>query len=337
MIEYSKIKPEGVFVIAEAGVNHNGSLENAKKLVLAAKEAGADAVKFQTFKTENLVTVDAEKAKYQKETTDSGSQFEMLKKLELTYDEFIEVKDFCVEHNIKFLSTAFDLDSVDFLHSLGMDIWKIPSGEITNYPYLEKIAKYNQPIILSTGMANFQEIKEAKDLIRKYNDNEFVILHCTTAYPTVLEDVNLKVMETIKKEFGVNVGYSDHTKGIDVPIAATALGAVVIEKHFTLDKEMEGPDHRASLDPKELKQMVESIRNVQISLGNGLKEMSDVELQNKKVARKSLVAKTDIKKGDTFSEKNLTIKRPGTGISPMKWPEVLGNKAIKDYKKDELI
>lgn len=337
MIKYSKIKPEGVFVIAEAGVNHNGSLENAKKLVLAAKESGADAIKFQTFKTENLVTVDAEKAKYQKETTDSGSQFEMLKKLELSYDEFTEVKDFCVEQGIKFFSTAFDLDSVDFLYNLGMDIWKIPSGEITNYPYLEKIAKYNQPIILSTGMASFQEIKEAKDIIRKYNDNELVILHCTTAYPTALEDVNLKVMETIKEEFDVSVGYSDHTIGIDVPIASTARGAVVIEKHFTLDKEMEGPDHRASLDPKELKLMVESIRNVQIALGNGIKEMSAVELENKKVARKSLVAKTDIKKGDTFSKENLTVKRPGTGISPMKWPEILGTNANKDYKKDELI
>ena len=337
MIEYSKIKPEGVFVIAEAGVNHNGSLENAKKLVLAAKESGADAVKFQTFKTENLVTADAEKAKYQKETTDDGSQFEMLKKLELSYDEFIEVKEFCDEQDIKFISTAFDLDSVEFLHGLEMDLWKIPSGEITNYPYLEKIAKYNQPMILSTGMASFEEIKEAKDLIRKYNDNELVILHCTTAYPTELKDVNLKVMEEIKKEFNVSVGYSDHTIGIDVPIASTAIGATVIEKHFTLDKEMEGPDHRASLDPKELKAMVTSIRNVQISLGDGIKVMSEVELQNKKVARKSLVAKTEIKKGDIFTEDNLTIKRPGTGISPMKWPEVLGTKANKDYKKDELI
>lgn len=337
MNQYSKIKPEGVFVIAEAGVNHNGSLENAKKLVLAAKEAGADAVKFQTFKTENLVTVNAEKAKYQKETTDDGSQFEMLKKLELSYVEFIEVKDFCAEQGIKFISTAFDLDSVDFLHSLGMDLWKIPSGEITNYPYLEKIAKYNHPMILSTGMASFEEIREAKDLIRKYNDNELVILHCTTAYPTELEDVNLKVMEEIKKEFNVNVGYSDHTIGIDVPIASTAMGATVIEKHFTLDKEMEGPDHRASLNPEELKAMVTSIKNVQIALGDGIKEMSEVELQNKKVARKSLVAKTDIKEGEVFTEENLTIKRPGTGISPMKWPEVLGTKASKEYKKDELI
>ena len=337
MIKYSKIKPEGVFIIAEAGVNHNGSLENARKLVLAAKEAGADAVKFQTFKTENLVTVDAEKAKYQKETTDDGSQFEMLKKLELSYDEFIEVKEFCDEQGIKFISTAFDLDSVDFLYSLGMDLWKIPSGEITNYPYLEKIAKYNQPMILSTGMASFEEIREAKDLIRKYNDNELVILHCTTAYPTELEDVNLKVMEEIKKEFNVNIGYSDHTIGIDVPIASTAMGATVIEKHFTLDKEMEGPDHRASLDPEELKTMVKSIRNVQIALGDGIKEMSEVELQNKKVARKSLVAKTDIKEGDIFTEENLTIKRPGTGISPMKWLELLGTRANKDYKKDELI
>ena len=337
MNPYSKIKPEGVFIIAEAGVNHNGILENAKKLVLAAKEAGADAVKFQTFKTENLVTIDAKKAEYQEETTDEGSQFDMLKQLELSYEEFKELKHFCDDQGIMFLSTAFDLDSVEFLKELDMERWKIPSGEINNYPYLEKIAKYNQPMVLSTGMAEYNEIEDAINLVRKYNDNELVVLHCTTAYPTDLEDVNLKVMNSIKDKFNVMVGYSDHTIGIDVPIASTALGAVVIEKHFTLDKNMEGPDHRASLDPEELKRMVSSVRNVEIALGNGIKELSETEKQNKLVARKSLVAKTDIKKGEVFSEDNLTIKRPGTGVSPMKWNEVLGTQAKKDYKKDELI
>lgn len=337
MFKYTKIKPDGVFVIAEAGVNHNGDFENAKKLVLAAKEAGVDAVKFQTFKTENLVTIDAKKAEYQEKATEQGTQFDMLKKLELTYDEFRELKRFCDNENIKFLSTAFDLDSIEFLHSLGMDIWKIPSGEITNYPYIKKIAEYNEPIILSTGMADFDEIKVAKDLIKKYNDNELVILHCTTAYPTDFKDVNLKVMNKIKEEMGVNIGYSDHTIGIEVPIAATTLGATVIEKHFTLDKNMEGPDHSASLEPDELKEMVNSIRNIEIALGDGKKNISEIEKANKQDARKSIVAKTDIKKGEIFTENNLTIKRPGTGISPMNWNEIIGTEAKRDYKKDELI
>lgn len=337
MFKYTKIKPDGVFVIAEAGVNHNGDFENAKKLVLAAKEAGVDAVKFQTFKTENLVTIDAKKAEYQEKATEQGTQFDMLKKLELTYDEFRELKRFCDNENIKFLSTAFDLDSIEFLHSLGMDIWKIPSGEITNYPYIKKIAEFNEPIILSTGMADFDEIKAAKDLIREYNNNELVILHCTTAYPTDFKDVNLTVMNKIKEEMGVNIGYSDHTIGIEVPIAATTLGATVIEKHFTLDKNMEGPDHSASLEPDELKEMVNSIRNIEIALGDGKKNISEIEKANKQVARKSIVAKTDIKKGEIFTENNLTIKRPGTGISPMNWNEIIGTEAKRDYKKDELI
>lgn len=337
MNKYTNIKPNGVFVIAEAGVNHNGILENAKKLALTAKESGADAVKFQTFKTENLVTVNAKKAEYQEKTTEDATQYDMLKKLELSYEEFKELKEYCDKINIKFISTAFDLDSVEFLKSLGMDVWKIPSGEITNYPYLEKIAKYNEPIILSTGMADFKEIEEAKNLIRKYNNNELIILHCTTAYPTNIKDVNLNVMKTIEKEFDINVGYSDHTIGIEVAIAATALGAKVIEKHFTLDKDMEGPDHRASLNPNELKEMVMNIRNIEVALGDGIKKMSEIEKQNKLVARKSLVAKTDIKTGDVFTEENLTIKRPGNGISPMKWLEILGTKSEKEYKKDELI
>lgn len=337
MLEYTKIKPEGVFVIAEAGVNHNGSFKNAKKLVLAAKEAGADAVKFQTFKTENLVTVDAEKAEYQEENTEKGTQFDMLKKLELSYNQFKELKEYCDEIGIKFLSTAFDLESVDFLDQLGMDVWKIPSGEITNYPYLVKIAKLNKSIILSTGMADFNEIGEAYNLIREYNDKEIIILHCTTTYPTSFEDVNLKVMQKIADELGVKVGYSDHTLGISVPIASTALGAVVIEKHFTLDKEMEGPDHKASLNPEELKEMVKAIREIEIALGDGIKKISEVEAGNKIVARKSIIAKKDIKKGEIFSEDNLTIKRPGTGISPMKWNEIIGKEANKEYKKEENI
>lgn len=337
MLEYTKIKPEGVFVIAEAGVNHNGSFKNAKKLVLAAKEAGADAVKFQTFKTENLVTVDAEKAEYQEENTEKGTQFDMLKKLELSYQEFKDLKDYCDNVGIKFLSTTFDLESVDFLDQLGMDVWKIPSGEITNYPYLVKIAKLNRSIILSTGMADFDEIKEAYNLIREYNDKEIIILHCTTAYPTSFEDVNLKVMQKIADELDVKVGYSDHTLGISVPIASTALGAVVIEKHFTLDKEMEGPDHKASLNPEELKEMVKAIREIEIALGDGIKKISEVEAGNKIVARKSIIAKKDIKKGEIFSEDNLTIKRPGTGISPMKWNEIIGKAANKEYKKEENI
>lgn len=337
MNKYTLIKPDGVFIIAEAGVNHNGSFELAKKLVDKAKEAGADAVKFQTFKTENIVTRNAKKADYQEANSKGKTQFDMIKALELTFDEFKELKKYCDEVGIMFLSTGFDIDSVEFLHSLNIGLWKIPSGEITNLPLLIKIAKYNENIIMSTGMASMEEIKEAYDVLRKYNDKEIVIMHCTTEYPTPYEDVNLKFMNRIKEELNVKVGYSDHTKGIEVPVAATALGAMVIEKHFTLDNNMEGPDHKASLEPDQLKAMVSSIRHIEKALGDGNKEFSDAELSNKSVARKSIIANKNIKKGEIYTEENLGIKRPGTGISPMKWFDIIGKKANKDYVEDDLI
>ena len=329
-----------VFIIAEAGVNHNGSLEFAKKLVDAAVEAGADAVKFQTFKAENLVSKEAKKAEYQvKNTGNNESQYDMLKKLELGFDEFIELKRYCDEKGIMFLSTPFDFESIEFLDKLGLEIFKIPSGEITNYPYLREIAKLKKRVILSTGMANLCEIEQAVDVIEKYGTNRenIIILHANTEYPTPMEDVNLKAMLTIKEAFKVNVGYSDHTLGIEVPVAAVAMGAVVIEKHFTLDKNMEGPDHKASLEPDELKAMVKAIRNIETALGNGIKKPSKSESKNIEIARKVVVAKKDIKKGEKFSEDNLTVKRAGKGISPMRWEEIIGRSADKDYKKDEKI
>ncbi len=313
MNKYSNIKPDGVYIIAEAGVNHNGSLEMAKEMVVEAKKAGADVIKFQTFHNP------------------------LISHLELSYEEFRELKDFCDIEEIKFLSTAFDIDSANFLKSIGMDIWKMASGEITNYPLLVHIAKFNQPIILSTGMADYDEIDEAIKLIREYNDKELIVLHCTTAYPTPYEDVNLKVMIEIKKKFNVPIGYSDHTLGIEVPIAATALGAVVIEKHFTLDREMEGPDHKASIETDELKNMVDSIRIVESSLGDGILKLSKTEKKNKPMVRKSIFAKTDIKKGEVFTEKNIFTKRPGTGISSMEWPNIIGSVAKKEYKKGDFI
>lgn len=328
------------FIIAEAGVNHNGSLEIAKKLIDAAKECGADAVKFQTFKTEKVVSKKAEKAEYQKQTTDAGeSQFEMIKKLELDFNAHKELIKYCSEKHIQFLSSPFDKDSIDLLDELGLDTFKIPSGEIINLPYLRKIGKFNKKVILSTGMADLGEIEDALDiLIESGTDKENItILHCNTEYPTPFEDVNLKAMLTIKNAFNIKVGYSDHTKGIEVPIAAVALGAEVIEKHFTLDRNMEGPDHKASLEPAELKQMIDSIRNIEKALGNGIKKPSPSENKNKIVVRKSLIAKTYIKKGDIFTEKNVGIKRPGTGISPMRWDEVIGKIAPKNFDIDDLI
>jgi len=329
-----------VFIIAEAGVNHNGSLEFAKKLVDAAVEAGADAVKFQTFKAENLVSKEAKKAEYQvKNTGNNESQYDMLKKLELGFDEFIELKRYCDEKGIMFLSTPFDFESIEFLDKLGLEIFKIPSGEITNYPYLREIAKLKKRVILSTGMANLCEIEQAVDVIEKYGTNRenIIILHANTEYPTPMEDVNLKAMLTIKEAFKVNVGYSDHTLGIEVPVAAVAMGAVVIEKHFTLDKNMEGPDHKASLEPDELKAMVKAIRNIETALGNGIKKPSKSESKNIEIARKVIVAKKDIKKGEKFSEENLTVKRAGKGVSPMKWEEIIGKVANRNFKEDEKI
>ena len=325
-------------IIAEAGVNHNGDINNAYKLIDKAIETGADIIKFQTYKSEKLVSRNAQKADYQKKNTnDDDSQLEMLKKYELSYDDFRNLKKYCEEKGIRFLSTAFDLESVEFLHSLNMGIWKIPSGEITNLPYIIKIARYHEPVILSTGMSNISEIRDAVNILKENGADDITVLHCTTEYPAPFADVNLKAMLTIKERFGVKIGYSDHTEGIEVPIAAVALGASIIEKHFTLDRNLPGPDHKASLEPRELKQMVLSIRNIEKSLGNGSKTVSDSERKNINIARKSIVAKTDIKIGDIFSENNLTTKRPGNGISPMRWFDLLGKKSKKEYEEDSLI
>jgi N,N'-diacetyllegionaminate synthase len=328
------------FIIAEAGVNHNGSLEMGKKLIDVAVAAQADAVKFQTFKTENVVTRNAPKAEYQKESTSSeDSQFDMIKKLELSQSEFYNLYKYCQGKGIQFLSTPFDMESVDFLNGLGLQMIKIPSGEITNLPYLRKIGGLRKQVILSTGMADLGEVEDALDalVIAGTSLENIIVLHCNTEYPTPMADVNLLAMQTIAQSFGVRVGYSDHTNGIEVAIAAVALGAVVIEKHFTLDKSLPGPDHRASLDPDELKAMVRAIRNIEIALGKRVKKPSPSEIKNKPVARRSLVAARAIKRGDLFTEDNLTMKRPGTGISPMQWDEVIGRSATKDYKVDELI
>ncbi len=327
----------GVYIIAEAGVNHNGSYELACRLVDAAKTAGADCIKFQTFKTKNLVSDNAKKAEYQRKITGDGSQSDMLKKLELSYDEFLRLKKYCDKVGITFLSTPFDLDSIDFLDSIDMPFWKIPSGEITNYPYLVAIARTGKPVVMSTGMCNMKEIEDAISVLRDNGANDIKLLHCNTEYPTPYEDVNLKAMKTMKEAFKVEVGYSDHTNGIEVPIAAVALGATVIEKHFTLDRNMEGPDHKASLEPDELAAMVTSIRNVERAMGNGIKEPSDSEVKNIKAARKSIVAKRNIKAGEVLDERNLTTKRPGAGISPMRWNEVIGTRAIRDFDEDESI
>ena len=329
---------EHICIIAEAGVNHNGSYNTAIKMIDAAKNAGVDYIKFQTFVPEKLVTECAKKADYQEITTNSDeSQLDMLKKLTLTDEEFIGLKKYCDKIEIGFISTPFDLDSIEFLEKFNMDFWKIPSGEITNLPYLEKIAGTRRKIIMSTGMSNINEIKDAVNLLEKNGAEDIILLQCNTQYPTPYEDVNLKAMDTIKMETGKKVGYSDHTTGIEIPIAAAAMGAVVIEKHFTLDRNMEGPDHKASLEPEDLKKMVLSIRNVERAMGNGIKSPSKSELMNKAIVRKSIVASKEIKNGEVFSKYNLTTKRPGDGISPMCWYDVLENKANRDYKKDEKI
>ncbi len=328
----------GVYIIAEAGVNHNGSLETARRMVDAAKEAGADCIKFQTFRSENLVSRRAEKAQYQKKNTSpDGTQLEMLRKLELSYEDFCKLSGYCREAQLEFLSTAFDLESVDFLHGLGMKVWKIPSGEITNLPYLVRIAELKQRVILSTGMCEMKEIEAAVEVLRKYGTQDITLLHCTTEYPAPYEDVNLNAMAAMRNSFRLPVGYSDHTQGIEVAVAAAALGAAVIEKHFTLDKMMEGPDHKASLETAELKAMITSIRNIERAMGNGIKKTAASEIKNISVARKSIVAKTRIKQGEAFTEDNLTAKRPGNGISPMQWFQVLGLTAAKDYEEDEMI
>tara|TARA_Y100001935_G_C17296168_1_gene506207 strand:+ start:1078 stop:2088 length:1011 start_codon:yes stop_codon:yes gene_type:complete len=330
-----------VIIIAEAGVNHNGSIETAKKLIDAAAHAGADFVKFQTFISEEVISKNAKKANYQIRNTKNTneSQLEMVKKLELSRDEHFELKEYCNTKKIKFLSTAFDLSSIELLKELKVPFFKIPSGEITNLPYLRKAAKDFNKFIISTGMSNIGEINDALNVLKenKISKNKIVIMHCNTQYPTPMKNVNLKAMLSIKKEFNVNIGYSDHTQGIEVPIAAVAMGASVIEKHFTLNKNMAGPDHKASLNPSELKEMVTAIRNIQTALGNEHKEPSIGELRNINIARKSIVAIDAIKKGDIFSDKNISCKRPGDGISPMKWDSIIGKKSKYSFKKDDLI
>lgn len=330
-----------VFIIAEAGVNHNGSIDTAKKLIDVASQSGADAVKFQTFKAKNLVSKNAQKAQYQKENMndEDDSQFNMLKKLELDVDTHKELISYCKEKDIMFLSTPFDHDSIKLLDDLDLQIFKIGSGEITNLPYLRDIGKLNKKVILSTGMADIGEIEDALDVLINAGTSKenITVLHANTMYPTPMEDVNLQAMVTIGNSFDIDFGYSDHTLGIEVPTAAVAMGASCIEKHFTLDKTMEGPDHKASLEPDELKAMVKAIRNIELALGSGVKKPSKSETPNISVARKSIVAKTQIKKGDILSEENLAIKRPGTGISPMRWDEIVGSIALKSYEEDELI
>ena len=325
-------------IIAEAGVNHNGSLELAKQMIEEAARAGADYIKFQTFKPEKLVSKYAQKADYQKKTTGNNeSQLQMLEKLALSYDDFVELKRYCEQSGIGFLSTPFDEDSIRFLDSLDMDFWKIPSGEITNYPYLVQIAQTGRDIVLSTGMCEMDEIADAMKVLEESGAGNISLLHCNTEYPTPYEDVNLLAMKQMRTAFKKQVGYSDHTVGIEVPIAAVALGAEIIEKHFTLDKNMEGPDHKASLEPLELSQMICSIRHIEKSLGDGNKKRTASEQHNIAAARKSIVAKCAISKGDIFTEANLTVKRPGNGISPMRWKELIGTRAERDYLEDELI
>ena len=329
-----------VFIIAEAGVNHNGSVKLAKQLIDVASEAGVDAVKFQTFKTENLLSKNAQKADYQKETTDKKeSQFDMIKKLELDTDTHNELIAYCKTKSIMFLSTPFDHDSIELLNDLGLEIFKIPSGEITNLPYLRHIGKLGKKVILSTGMADIGEIEDALDILVEAGTKkeDITVLHANTMYPTPMEDVNLKAMVTIGNTFDIAYGYSDHTLGIEVDIAAVAMGASIIEKHFTLDKMMEGPDHKASLEPDELIAMVKAIRNIELALGSSVKKPSASEQPNMAIARKSIVAKRAIKVGEVFTEDNLAIKRPGTGINPMQWDTIVGTTAQKDYNEDDLL
>lgn len=327
-----------ILVIAEAGVNHNGSLELALKMVDEAKKAGADIVKFQTGIPEKVTSRYADKAEYQKATTGaSESQLDMIRKIMLKFEDFVPLKNYCEKSGIKFLSTPFDLDSIEFLEELGCDIWKIPSGEITNLPYLLKIAHTNKPVIMSTGMSTLEEVGAAFDLLRENGAGKITLLQCTTEYPAPFAEVNLRAINTLRNTFKCEVGYSDHTQGIEAAIAAAALGASVIEKHFTLDRNMSGPDHKASLEPEELYAMIKAIRNVEVALGTGVKAPSESERKNIDIARKSISALRDIKKGEILSEENITTKRPGNGITPMKWFEVLGTKAIRDFREDELI
>ncbi len=337
MTQEDKLK---TLIIAEAGVNHNGDMGLARQLVDVAAESGVDWVKFQTFSADRLVTKNAGKADYQSQAIDEDeSQYSMIRRLELTRDMHEKLIGYCESREIKFFSTGFDLESIDLLMELGSDTFKIPSGEITNLPYLRHVGQYGNPVIISTGMATLNEIEAALDILERAGTlrERITVLHCNTEYPTPMADVNLRAMLTIRDTFNVQVGYSDHTLGIEVPIAAVALGAAVIEKHFTLDRKLTGPDHKASLEPDELKAMVNSIRNIEKAMGDGIKRPSASELKNKPIARKSLVAACAIPQGEVFSETNLTVKRPGIGLSPMRWDEVLGRKAPRGFETDELI
>ena len=338
---YHKVIGEGspVFIIAEAGCNHNGDINLAKKLIDVALESGADAVKFQTFVTDELVTRHAQKAAYQKKNTGTGneSQCAMLKKLELSFDAFKTLKNYCEQNGIIFLSTPFDYVSVDFLEELKVPAFKIASGDITNLPFLTYIASKGKPVILSTGMSTLEEVHKARETLTEKKDTPLVLLHCTSEYPAPAEEVNLFAMRTLYQSFNVPVGLSDHTLGIEVALAAVALGATVIEKHITLDKDLPGPDHRASLEPHELKDLVKAIRTIEQALGDGVKKPSPSEAKTRLFARKSIVSAARIKKGQLLSETNLTVKRPGNGISPMEWKKVIGRKALRDFEKDELI
>lgn len=335
------INNNSTYIIAEAGINHNGSIKRALNMVKIAAESKVDAIKFQTFVAKDEISSFSPKAEYQiKNTNSKESQLEMAKKLELNIDDHLVLIKRCKEYNIEFLSSPFDINSIRLLKKLKLKRFKIPSGEITNLPYLREIGKLGKPIILSTGMSTMDEIKIALNiLIDSGTKKELVtILHCNTEYPTPMKDVNLKAMSTIRDEIGdISIGYSDHTLGIEIPIAAVAMGAKVIEKHFTLDRSLDGPDHLASLEPEELKKMVKAIRNIDLAMGNGLKKPSPSEIKNLLVARKSIVASKNISKGEIFSEKNLAIKRPGNGISPMDWDKIIGKKSKRDFKFDELI
>lgn len=330
-----------ILIIAEAGVNYNGDIEIAKKMVDVAAEAGADVCKFQTGIGHNVVSIFAEKAEYQKKNTNDPngeeSQLAMGEKLQLPFDTYPGLIQCCHDRGLEFLSTPFDIDSANFLHSMGMHRWKIPSGEITNLPYLRVIAGFHEPIILSTGMSTLSEVEAALKVLMDYGAESVTLLHCNTDYPTPFEDANLRAMETLRKEFGVDVGYSDHTLGIEAVIAAAALGAKVIEKHFTLDRNMPGPDQICSTEPDELKQMVQAIRNIELALGTGIKQPTKSETKNMNIARKSIVAEKPIKKGEVFTTENIACKRPGGGISPMEWDNVLGKTAVRDFIADEMI
>ena len=329
-----------IIIIAEAGVNHNGSISMAKEMIDVAADAGANFVKFQTFTAEKLVIKTAEKADYQKNSSDqTESQFQMIKKLELNRNDHEILLEHCNKNNIQFLSTPFDLQSIDLLDEINIPFFKIPSGEITNLPYLRHIGSIGKPVVISTGMTTINEVKNAMSILLDsgIKQNDITVLHCNSEYPSPMRDVNLKAIQTLENELGVKVGFSDHTLGIEVSVAAVAMGAKVIEKHFTLDRNLYGPDHGASLEPSELKDMISAIRNIERALGDGVKKPSQSEIKNLLIARKSIVSKRPIKKGELFSEENLTVKRPGNGISPMKWDEILGSVSIRDYLKDELI